>query len=195
MPTNTLIPETATAYALETQAVENQTATAVAQTQQQETATAEAHAQAAAEATAAIEAYRSKAPKGAWIDYDGGIGVVVGDFRYTQSTTLFESGQGTKFVAFAIVIVNKSGSVISVNPHDVTLVDLDGYTYSYDVATYDYWSMPLDALEVQDGNQAQGGLVFKIRQKSGPAQVIFETGIVFITKVVVDLRRPPDEID
>lgn len=192
-PTFTTIPETATAFARETESASNETATAVIQAQQKRTATAEARAQANAQATAAVEAYRKKPPKGTWWDQNGGIGVAVADFRYFQQTSLYKAGTGAKFVALGIAVINESGDTIHVNPNNVTLVDLDGYTYSYDVATYDYWSSPLDAVDVRDGNQVLGGLVFKIRKGSGPAQVIFESGLFFATEVIVDLRRSPDE--
>jgi hypothetical protein len=149
------------------------TATAEAVAAANETATA----QAAANATAIVEGYRTKAPKGIWFDSSGRVGVAVADFRYTGQTSLFKAGEGRKFVAFVIGIFNESGTEILVSPYDVTLVDIDGYTYSHDAATYDYWDVPLDMVDVQPGNKAQGGLVFKIRKDSGSAQIIFETGL------------------
>lgn len=85
------------------------------------------------------------------------------------------------------------GSTINVSPLDVTLVDLDGRTSAIDVATFDYWSEPLQSVTVQSGNQAQGGLVFKISADSGPAEIRIRNVGLFSSDVVVDLRRAPDK--
>lgn len=189
-PSPTVIPATATAQALETAAAESATGTAVARVRREATATA----QAVALATVAIEAYRVKPPpSGLWYSFSERVGVAVWDFRYTKRVGYTAAAKGSKFVAFFLDVRNESGSAISVNPNDVTLVDLDGYTYAYDFATFDYWSQPFPGVEVQDGNNAEGGIVFLIPADTGPAQIIFQTGLLFQTKVVIDLRRPPDE--
>jgi hypothetical protein len=170
--------------------------TATAEANAQATAAAAqqatAEAQTAAQATATIENYRKKMPKGFWYQTTDGVGVGVGDFRYVQSTSLYDSGKGAKFVAFGIGVFNDSGSRIHVNPINVTLVDLDGNSYSYSRATFDYWSQPLDAVDVLSGNKASGGLVFLIDENSAPAQIVYDIGL-FGGTVVVDLTRPPDE--
>ena len=189
----------ATAYAAQTTeavaAAEQATATAEAYVQVTATAAqqATADAQIAAEATATIEDYRKQMPKGFWNDTKDGVGVVVGDFRYEQSTRLYDSGEGAKFVAFGISVFNESGSRIHVNPNNVTLVDLEGGTYSYNSATFDYWSQPLEAVDVLSGNKASGGLVFLIQQDTAPAQIIYDIGGLFGDTIIIDLRRPPDE--
>lgn len=171
-------------------------ATATAQANVQATAAAAQQAteaaQVAAQATATIEDYRKKMPKGFWYETKDGVGVSVGDFRYVQSTSLYDSGRGAKFVAFGIGVYNQSDSRIHVNPNNVTLVDLDGNSYSYSKATFDYWSQPLDAVDVLSGNKASGGLVFMIDENSAPAQIVYDIGL-FGGTVVIDLRRPPDE--
>lgn len=177
------------------------TSTAIARAEQA-TATAQAQAaelaateQAAAQATATIEDYRRAMPKGYWIEMDGGIGVAVGDFHYANSAGYENSGPSAEFVAFYVGVYNESGSTIHVNPHNVTLIDLDGRVYAHDSATYGYWSEPMDAVDVPSGSRAEGGIVFLIDQESAPAQIIYETGRFFGGTIVVDLRRPPDNVE
>lgn len=204
-PTDTLIPRTATAIARVSQvaataaartatAISRVSATALAKSQALATSTARAATKVAANATATLEAFATKMPKGTWIAQEGGIGVAVGDFRYLKYASYSYAGEGAKFVAFAIAIVNKSGSTISVNPYNVTLVDTKGIAYQFDSTTYGYWSIPLQGVEVADGQRAEGGLVFVIREDTAPAQITFETGgLIFTTKVTVDVHRLPDE--
>lgn len=193
-PTFTLMPETATARANETVVATNASATAIAKAQTKRTATAEARAQAGVKATAAIEAYRTTPPEGYWEDQSQGIRIRAGNFRYFPQTNRWIAGPGAKFVAMGFAVLNESGDTFAVNPFGVTLVDLDGWTYEYDIASYDYWSNPLEAVDLEDGSQTNGGLVFRIRQHSGPAQVIFEVpGRKPSTRIVIDLRRPPDD--
>jgi hypothetical protein len=189
-----MIAKTATAHANETLVATNATATAFAEAQKRSAATALARAQASLKATAAIEAYRTTPPQGFWEDQSQGIRVRVGDFRYFSETNRWIAGPGAKFVGFAFAVLNESGDTIHVNPFGVTLVDMDGWTYEYDIASYDYWSVPLETVDLVDGSKTVGGLVFRIGQHSGPAQVVFEAiGPEPSAKVVVDLRRPPDD--
>lgn len=182
-------------------ATEQAAATAQAQAQaEQATATALAQAaeqaateQAIAQATTTIEDYRRAMPKGYWLEMDGRIGVAVGDFRYENTARYESSGPNAEFVAFYIGVYNESGGTIHVNPHNVTLVDLDGRTYAHHGVTYTYWQEPLQAINVPSGNRAEGGMVFLIDQDSAPAQIIYDTGGFFGGSIIVDLRRPPDE--
>ncbi len=75
----------------------------------------------------------------------------------------------------------------------MTLIDLDGRSYSYDAATFSYWDQPLDAVDVLSGNRAEGGLVFKIDSDSAPAQIVYDVGGLFGGKIIIDLRRAPDQ--
>ena len=167
-----------------------QAAAATAQAAAQEST---ATAQAAAEAAATLDAYRKKMPKGFWYGKGGGVGVSIGDFRYEKETPLYAAGKGKKFVAFGIGVFNESGATIHVNPLNVTLVDLEGNTYAFSTATFDYWSEPLQAVNVLSGNQAQGGVVFLIPAETAPAKIVYETNTLFGDKIIVDLQRPPDE--
>jgi hypothetical protein len=173
-------------------------ATATAQANAQATAAAAQQAteaaQVAAQATATIEDYRKKMPKGWWVGDDSGVAVAVGDFRYAREAGYYDAEKGTKFVAFGITVFNRSGSEIHVNPLNVTLVDLDGSTYAPDLmASSGYWSQPLHGVDVLDGNQADGGMLFVIRQDVAPAQIVYDTRKLFGGKIVIDLKRPPDE--
>lgn len=167
-------------------------ATAIAQAQAAERAATE---QANAQATATIEDYRRAMPKGYWVEMGGQIGLAVGDFRYENTARYESSGPNAEFVAFYIGVYNESGGTIHVNPHNVTLVDLDGRTYSHHTATYSYWQEPLQAVNVPSGSRAEGGIVFLIDQDSAPAQIIYDTGGFFGGSIVVDLRRPPDKVE
>lgn len=190
---------TSTAVAIATeQAAVALTAEARAQeataTAQARAAAREATAQAIAQATAVIEGYREAMPKGWWEGSGNGIGVVVGNFRYTRSTGFYRAGSGAAFVAFGISVYNHSGSEIHVNPLNVTLVDLEGRTYAPELmGAADYWSEPLNAVDVLDGNKASGGMLFTIDADSAPAQIVYETNVLFGDKIIIDLRRPPDQ--
>jgi len=180
----------------------NSTAVAQATVVAAQTAEAVAAAEAAAatqeaiaQATATIVSYRTQMPKGWWFGKGGGVGVVVGDFRYVQETSIYSSGQGSRFVAFGIAVYNESGRTIHVNPYRVTLVDSNGTTYAHSTATYDYWRDPLDAVDVRTGNNANGGLVFLIPDDAIPAQVVYDVGGLFGPTIVVDLLRAPDETE
>jgi hypothetical protein len=94
-----------------------------------------------------------------------------------------------KFIGFAITVRNMSDSTVHVNPNNVTLVDLDGRTYSYNVVTFQYVD-PLDAIDVPFGKYAGGMIAFHIGAESGPAQVIYEVGL-FQPSVTVHLTEPP----
>lgn len=143
-----------------------------------------------AKATATIEAYRKSAPKGAWCD-DTGM-VCVYDFRYFRSSSLYNAGSGGKFVGFGIQVENNGESTIHVNPTNVTLIDFEGRTYSYDVVTFDYFETPLQAVNVLPGNKASGGIAFKIPANSAPARVVYEVGLLG-PMVEIDLKRSPDQ--
>ena len=189
--TFTPIPATATAKAKATSLSVQTTATADAKATAIQQATVNAHQTATAKATAAIESYRSKPPKGVWGSSNNGIAVSVGDFRYFTSTDVYSAGSGKKFVAFAVAVWNRSGTAISVNPYDFTLVDLDTNTYDHSVATYDYWTTPFPAVSVMSGDKAQGGMVFSVPAKTGPAKIVYRGGIFPMTTIVVDLRLSP----
>lgn len=165
-----------------------ESATSIARAEQ-----ATATAQAVAQATATIEDYRRAMPKGYWFNVDSRIRVAVGDFRYENTAGYENSGPRAEFVAFYVGVYNETGDTIHVNPHNVTLVDLDGRTYAHDSSTYSYWQEPLQAVNVPSGSRAEGGIVFLIDQDSAPAQIIYDTGGFFGGTIVVDLRRPPDE--
>jgi len=173
MPTNTPAPDTPTPLPTET-STPNYRATSTAEW-----------------ATATIVAYKDTAPQGSWCGYAETVVMCVGNFRYLQSTSIYASGVGMKFVGFTLLIAStETGSEISVNPNDFTLVDLDGGTHGYNVATYDYWQNPLDAVNVLPGNNTSGGLVFKIGAHTGPAQIVYQGFLG--PRVIVDLTRPPN---
>lgn len=88
-------------------------------------------------------------------------------------------------------MVNRSDATIHVNPLNVTVVDLDGSTYGHDTATYSFVK-PMQAVNVLPGNSAGGMIAFLINDKTGPAKVVYEIGLLEPT-VIVDLTQPPDK--
>lgn len=145
-----------------------------------------------ATATAVIESYRQYPPKGYWGAHNNGVIVVVGDFRYERTAAYQSAGPQSRFVAFTMRVDNKTDSTIHVNPHNVTLVDLDGATYTHHIATYGYWRQPLQAVNVAPGNHTQGGLVFLIPRNTGPAKILYDAGgLIFRNVIEVDLTLPP----
>jgi hypothetical protein len=154
------------------------------------TATAIAHR---AGATATVAAYSKVAPKGRWCAENGDVTVCVGQFQYSRSMSLYTAGQGMRFVGFGVTVSNGGSSAIHVNPNNVTLVDLDGRTYSHDVVTYEYVE-PLDAVDVQPGEYTGGMIAFHTRSNSGPAKVIYDVGL-FEPTVTIDLTKPPIRAD
>jgi hypothetical protein len=160
------------------------------QTQVRATASAQARFTATAEGLAKVAAYRKVPPKGIWCEREGGITVCAGYFDYFNATDYYTAGAGNKFVKFSITVYNNTADAIHVNPFNVTLVDLDNRTYSRSSVGYTYFVTPLEAVDVQPGDHASGGIMFSIKSDSGPARVVYES---FLGPTVeVGLRREPD---
>ena len=181
-----IVDATNTTIASETAQAVQQATTAVAAERATTTA------QAVVRATETIDQYRTNMPKGFWQDDNDDVFVLAGDFRYVNSIGSSRAGSGAKFVAVYIAVFNRGGDVIHVNPNFITLIDIDGRTYSYDVASFRYWNQPLDAVDVRPDTSAEGGLVFKISANSAPAQIVYDAGR-FNEEVVIDFRRTPDQ--
>jgi len=136
------------------------------------------------------EGYKSVAPKGIWCQTTKDVMVCVGGFAYATETPLQYPGKGNKFVVFVIKVFNQGKSNISVSPLSVTLVDLDGVTNNYDMATYEYIN-PLPSVSVMAEDMANGVMVFQLRKDQGPGKVVYRD-LGSSRTVVVDLRRAPD---
>ena len=143
-----------------------------------------------ANATATIEGYRQNPPRGGWCDSQQGINVCVGYFGYLYETDYSTAGPGNKFVKLSITVFNHTAKPIHVNPLNVTLVDLDNRAYSYSSVTHSYFATPMGAVDVQPGDNAGGGIMFTIKNDSGPARIVYKS--VLGPTVTIDLRRAPN---
>jgi hypothetical protein len=155
------------------------------------TATPNAKATADAARAAALAAYRTRPPQGkGWCVKDASIQVCAGNFRYDTEIGYSTAGRGQKYVSCMITVFNNSNDTVSVNPFNVTLVDLDGASHSHDSAGYG-WSPALEGVDVAPGDHAAGGIAFEVAQGTGPARIIYRSNFL-ADPLTIDLQREPD---
>lgn len=169
----------------------NLTATARIENQN---ATSTARAQAYANATATVEAFVDFPPIGTWCAQNDTRGFCVGDFRYERRAGFSNAPSNGRFIAFGVAVKNLSGSSISVNPFDLTLVMADGRTYEHASETYSYWAIPLQGVTLASNGVAEGGMVFLVPNDVAPRHLIYRGGF-FESEIELDLYDPPTSTD
>lgn len=154
---------------------------------------AAAAAQAERQNQARIAAYARTAPRGHWGEQAGNVGVGVGNFSYdTDAGRFTRAARGTRYIVFGIIVENNTTRSIHVNPGNVTLVDQKGASYRYNSATFSWCNTPLQAVDVQPGNHAQGCLLFQVDSSTGPAKIIYRVNSFSGPEITINLERPPD---
>lgn len=128
-------------------------------------------------------------PVGTWCANNSERQVCVGDFRYETEIDGDKVGTNSRYIALYTGARNIGGSSIHVNPLHFTLIMSDGQTYGYDVATFDYWDRPLDAIDVAQDDRIQGGLVFYVQSDVAPERVIYRG--IWESEIVIDLTEAP----
>lgn len=169
----------------------NLTATARIENQN---ATSTARAQANANATATVEAFVDFPPIGTWCAQNDTRGFCVGDFRYERRAGFTNAPSNGRFIAFGVAVRNLSGSSISVNPFDLTLVMADGRTYEHASQSYSYWAIPLQSVTLASNGVAEGGMVFLVPNDVAPRYLIYRGGL-FESEIELDLYDPPISTD
>jgi hypothetical protein len=130
-------------------------------------------------------------PEGYWMATVQDLTVAVGQLHYFRSTRLFIATPDRRFFGFGITVRNhEDASIIRVAPANVFLLDDRGQRHRHDVATYDYWALPLQNVNAYPGDLISGGLVFLMEEGASPAQVIFDAR-PFGPLVAVNLFGPP----
>lgn len=157
-------------------------------------ATSTAQAQAFVNATATVQAFVDFPPIGTWCAQNDTRGFCVGDFRYERRAGFTNAPSNGRFIAFGVAVRNLSGSSISVNPFDLTLVMADGRTYEHAAETYSYWAIPLQSVTLASNGVAEGGMVFLVPNDVAPRYLIYRGGL-FEAEFELDLYDPPTSTD
>lgn len=162
----------------------------IATTQAQaQMATSTARAQSIANATATVKAYADFPPIGTWCNRNSTRSVCVGNFEYRRSVGYTSAATNSRFIVFAVRVDNVSSGSISVNPFDVTFVLENGETFSHADETYTY-SNYFGALTIASGDNAQGAIVFLVRNNVAPERVIYRGGF-FESVIEINLKDQP----
>ena len=125
------------------------------------------------------------APAGTFVGEEKGVRVAVYDLQYR--------GMGRdRLLLMGIRVDNLSSKEIHVNPLHCTIVALEGATFNHSWDTYSEISNHLDAVDVQPGAFAYGGIAFPMREGSGPRALVYSD---FSRTITADLQQPlPDSV-
>ena len=138
-----------------------------------------------------LNGYRKQMPNGLWQVNEGGIRIAATGFTYTTNINGYnDAGKGFKYVVFALEMENTgyrqdSRDTFYANATSFTLVDLDGQVHEIESALYGTDTYFAGGT-FYPGTKANGVMVFRIPEGSGPALLIYDT----TERVTLDLRLP-----
>ncbi len=89
----------------------------------------------------------------------------------TTPGLLYQAESGKKLVAVELVVGNVSGSALSVNPLNATLIDNDGFAYHPELAARDG---QLGTLDLNPGEKVDGWVAFKVPNEAKPKTIKYE---------------------
>lgn len=138
-----------------------------------------------------LESYRQRMPQGFWSVSKDGVRIAATGFEYRDSIGYYDAGDGYKFVTCSVAVHNdgyqgRFDDTVFANSASFSLVDLDNNVYTVHAVTYSLDNY-LDGGDVYPGTQVSGVLVFRIRENSAPAILIYDTNL----RIDLDLRYPP----
>lgn len=84
------------------------------------------------------------------------------------------SETGNKFVIINVEVTNKGKDNHHANPNNFTLVDTEGYSYPYDVATHALDRKQFPAVDVRPENKVTGHVVFKMPNDAEVQKLIYK---------------------
>jgi hypothetical protein len=124
---------------------------------------------------AELDSRRSIVPFGYWSTNEHGIQLSAGNFSYRYTIRNTDVSSGKKFVVIAISITNvnyKERNSAFMNPFRLTLIDLEGNSYSHSINSYSL-DNTLRSADIFPGYSGGGQLAFEINQYSAPAQLLY----------------------
>jgi hypothetical protein len=124
---------------------------------------------------AELDSRRSIVPFGYWSTNEHGIQLSAGNFSYRYTIRITDVSSGKKFVVIAISITNvnyKERNSAFMNPFRLTLIDLEGNSYSHSINSYSL-DNTLRSADIFPGYSGGGQLAFEINQYSAPAQLLY----------------------
>jgi len=140
-----------------------------------------------------LEQYRKKMPAGYWQVNVSGIQLTATGFEYRKELGRFsEAGDGFKYVAFTLEVVNTGYSDSAgrdsffANSASFDLIDLDGGTHDVDSAMYSLDNY-FRGGTFYPSTKSVGTMVFRIPESSAPARLIYSTS----ARTELDFRVAP----
>ena len=101
---------------------------------------------------------------------------------------LYQAEAGKRLVAVEIIVGNLSGTKLSVNPLNTTLLDSEGFTYQADLGARDG---QISTLELGAGEKLRGWIAFQIPEAAQLASLKFATSLFGGEDLKVGLLPPP----
>lgn len=93
--------------------------------------------------------------------------------QYHQKVGYSEPNPGNKFAAITVIVENVGSTVHHANPCNVTLIDTNDQSHSYDMATHEPNVQEFSAVDVPPGKKASGVVIFQIPKEAEAKELIY----------------------
>ncbi|MDO7786095.1 DUF4352 domain-containing protein [Desulforamulus aquiferis] len=115
------------------------------------------------------------------------VSVIASDPEYYTSLAPYSEPKADhKYVVFSVEVKNEGKENHHANPNNITLVDINDYSYAYDVATHALESKEFPAVDVRPGSKAAGLIVFQIPGDAEAKKLIYKP--MFGNEVSISLK-------